>query len=165
MTTMLTIRPVCAADMDAISALHKSAFGPGRYARTAYRVREGNALFSPHCRAAFLGDELVAALRFTPVTIGGKEGTLLLGPVAVDPDKKGSGYGRAVISRAIEDARSAGFHLVVLVGDMPYYGRFGFTPVPQGQITFPGPVNPMRILALELSEGALAGYRGNLAAT
>ncbi len=155
-----TIRPVSEHDLAAISALHRSAFGPGRYARTAYRVREGAPLVTPHCRGSFLGKQLVAALRFTEVRVGRAAGVLLLGPVAVDPQVAGKGYGRALIAQAIEDARTAGFRLVLLVGDMPYYGRFGFVVVPPGQITLPGPVNPARLLALELAPDALAAYRG-----
>lgn len=159
----LRIRPVEADDLAAISVLHRAAFGPGRYARTAYRVREGTAAFTPHCRVAHLGDRLVAALRMTPITIGGSPGAVLLGPVAVDPELKGVGYGKTLIARALEDAATSGFRLVLLVGDMPYYGRFGFVPVPSGQIAMPGPVAPHRLLARELVEGALAGYRGQVA--
>jgi predicted N-acetyltransferase YhbS len=102
----------------------------------------------------------VAALRFTEVRVGRVGGVLLLGPVAIDPNVAGKGYGRALIAQAIEDARAAGFRLVLLVGDMPYYGRFGFTVVPPGQITLPGPVDPARLLALELEPDALAAYKG-----
>lgn len=162
--TELTIRPVREDDLPAVFALHKAAFGPGRYARTAFRVREGTPLISPHCRAGILGKDLVAALRFTKITIGGAPGALLLGPVAIAPAVAGKGYGRAVIARALDEAREAGVRLVVLVGDVPYYARFGFVPVPPGQITLPGPVNPARLLALELEPGALAGYRGAVVA-
>lgn len=154
------IRPVEARDIAAISALHRAAFGPGRYARTAYRVREGSGLYTPHCRAAHLGATLVAALRMTEIAIGDARGTLLLGPVAIDPAVAGKGYGRALIARSIDDARAAGFRMILLVGDLPYYERFGFVRVPPGQITLPGPVNPARLLALELAAGCLAGYRG-----
>lgn len=160
----LTIRPVAASDLDAISALHRAAFGPGRFARTAYRVREGTPQLTRFCRAGLVGTRLVAALRFTPVRVGATANALLLGPVAVAPDVAGKGYGRALIARAIDDARAAGQHLVLLVGDMPYYARFGFQPVPPGQIALPGPVNPARLLALELEPGALARYRGQIAA-
>ena len=94
----LVIRPVEARDLEAISALHRSAFGPGRFARTAYRVREATPAITPHCRAAFIGDRMVAALRMTPITIGGSNGALLLGPVAVEPDQKGSGFGKTTLA-------------------------------------------------------------------
>lgn len=164
MSDEIEIRPVTDHDSAAVLALHKAAFGPGRFARTAYRIREGTPTVTPHCRAALVGSRLVAALRLTPITIGGASGALLLGPVAVDPALKGRGHGRALIARSIEDARTAGFRLVLLVGDMPYYGRFGFKAVPPGQIRLPGPVDPARLLALELVDGVLAGYRGGVAA-
>ncbi len=160
MSSQLEIRPVSEADLAAISALHTKAFGPGRYARTAYRLREGTPLVTPHCRAAYLDGNLIAALRYTPISIGGVGGALLLGPVAVEPASKGQGYGKTLVARSIEDAAHAGFRLVLLVGDMSYYARFGFNRVPPGQIVLPGPVNPERILARELAEGAMAQYRG-----
>lgn len=167
MTTppQLLIRPVLPDDLPTVSALHRAAFGPGRYARTAYRVREGTPLVTPHCRAALIGSRLVAVLRFTAIEIGGKPGALLLGPVAIDPAVAGKGYGRSLITRAIEDARAAGQRLILLIGDLPYYGRLGFAPVPPGQIVLPGPVNPARLLALELEPGALGDYRGTVAAS
>jgi predicted N-acetyltransferase YhbS len=165
MTASLTIRPVTADDMPAISALHRVTFGPGRFTRTAYRVREGTGLYTPHCRAATIDDKVVAALRFTPITIGGKGGALLLGPIAVDPGYRGRGHGHALISHAIGDAARAGFAIILLVGDLPFYGRFNFKPVPPGQILLPGPVNPARLLALELAVGALQTFRGLVSAT
>jgi predicted N-acetyltransferase YhbS len=113
---------------------------------------------------ALLGDRLLAAVRFTPITIGGADGALLLGPLAVDPDFTGQGFGRRLISEAMGTAKAAGVKLVVLVGDEPYYGRFGFAPVPPGQITLPGPVDPQRLLAAELQPGALPGFNGLIAA-
>ncbi|MCB1519858.1 MAG: N-acetyltransferase [Hyphomicrobiaceae bacterium] len=161
----LAIRAVEPSDLPAISALHKAAFGPGRFARTAYRVREGTAETTPHCRAAFLGDRLVAALRMTEVTVAGRPGALLLGPVAVAPDLKGNGYGRALIKSAIDAARGAGKSLVVLVGDVSYYGRFGFASALPNRLSLPGPVDPARILVLELQPESLAGFAGPITAS
>ena len=107
---------------------------------------------------------MVAALRLTAVTIGGKSGALLLGPLAVDPEYTGQGHASRIVAEALDQARAGDIALVLLVGDEPYYGRFGFKPVPPGHITLPGPVNPKRILAVELADGALAGYRGLVAA-
>lgn len=164
MSSALDIRPVGADDAAAITELHKAAFGPGRFARTAYRIREGTPFATPHCRVAFLGRRLVAALRFTSITVGGRGDALLLGPIAVDPADRGKGHGQALIAKSLADAAAAGVRLVLLVGDMPYYGRFGFKPVTPGQILLSGPVNPARLLALELQEGVLAEYRGLVAA-
>ena len=146
-------RPLKAGDLPAVAALHARVFGPGRFTRTAYRVREGTPAISRFCRGAFQGDQLVASLRLTEVTIGGAGRHLLLGPLAVDPQFAGLGYGKALVSEALEAATTAGFDSVVLVGDLPYYDRFGFTRVPPGQIAFPGPVDPARILARALKNG------------
>lgn len=168
MSTKITCRSATADDAATISDLHARVFGPGRFARSAYRVREGvpagTGQVSRFCRVAYLGQRLVAALRFSDITIGGVPGALLLGPIVVDPDFAGQGHGRKLIAGGLEAAKAAGVRLVVLVGDEPYYGRFGFKRVPPGQITFPGPVNPMRILAAEIEEGALAHYRGLISA-
>ena len=164
MSPPITTRAIADADLAEISRLHARAFGPGRFARSAYRVREGTAPVSPYCRAALLGNRLIAALRMTEARIGTTGGALLLGPLAVDPDFVNQGLARRLVGEAIEAARAGGVRLVLLGGDMPYYGRFGFQPVPRGQIVFPGPVDPARILALELAPGALADYRGLVAA-
>jgi predicted N-acetyltransferase YhbS len=164
MTTDVHNRPLTAADLPLITKLHAAVFGPGRFTRTAYRVREGTPPVSQFCRAAFIGDRMIAAVRFTPVTIGGSPGALLLGPLAVDTEFAGNGYGRALIGQSIEAAKAAGLRLIVLVGDEPYYSRFGFRAVMPGQITLPGPVDPARILAAELEPGALAAFRGPVVA-
>lgn len=153
-------RPLTPADLPLVSQLNAAVFGPGRFTRTAYRVREGAPALSPYCRAAFLGDRMIAAVRFTKITIGGAPQALLLGPLAVGAEFSGKGHGRQLIAEALDKARSDGVRLVVLVGDEPYYARFGFHPVPAGQIQLPGPVDPLRLLATELTPGALASYRG-----
>jgi predicted N-acetyltransferase YhbS len=163
MSPSVSNRPSTPADLPAIAQLHARVFGPGRFARTAYRVREGTPAMSPYCRVAMLGERLIAAVRFTPIDVGGTGGALLLGPLAVDPEFAGQGFGKRLIAEALEEAKAAGVRLVLLVGDEPYYGRFGFRPVPPGQIALPGPVDPRRLLAAELVPGALASRRGLVA--
>jgi predicted N-acetyltransferase YhbS len=157
-------RPLTPDDIPLISALHERVFGPGRFARTAYRIREAHAVaggkISPFCRVAVADGDVVAALHMTAVNVGGRGHALLLGPLVVAPEVAGKGFGRALITEALEAARAGGVRLVVLVGDEPYYGRFGFRPVPPGAITLPGPVDPLRLLAVELAPGALPDYRG-----
>ena len=157
-------RSVAPADLPIIAKLHARVFGPGRFTRTAYRVRERTPPVSRFCRAAFLDGRIIAAVRFTEVTIGGTGRAVLLGPLAVDPEFSGKGFGRRLIAEALDAAKADGIRLVVLVGDEPYYGRFGFHPVPPGQITLPGPVDARRLLAAELEPDALAGYRGGVIA-
>ncbi|HXG79304.1 MAG TPA: N-acetyltransferase [Methyloceanibacter sp.] len=149
-------------DAEFLSELSARAFGPGRFARSAYRVREGVPPVRSLCLCGEAGGKLVGGIRFTAIRIGEREGALLLGPLVVDPAEKGKGYGRALVEEGLMRARAEGFGLVLLVGDLPYYERFGFKPVPPGRITLPGPVDPARLLALELTPGALAGASGQV---
>lgn len=162
--TPIITRPITMADKAEIHRLHASVFGPGRFARSAYRVREGTAFASPYCRAALLGDRIIASLRLTPVTVGGTSGALLLGPLAVDADFANQGWGRRLVAESFAAAAADGYRVVLLVGNMSYYSRMAFGPVPPGQIWFPGPADPARILARELVPGALADYRGLIVA-
>ena len=154
------IKPEAPDDAAILSTLAAEAFGPGRFARTAYRVREGVPPIADLSLTASLDGRVVGGVRFTAVSIGKKDKALLLGPLVVDPVYKGQGFGVALVREGLARARAAGHRLVVLVGDMPYYGRFGFVPVPPGQIRLPGPVDPNRLLALELVPGALAHSTG-----
>lgn len=156
----VTTRAVSPEDMPAIRSLHALVFGPGRFARTAYRIREGTPDISPFCRVAIVDDAIAACLRMTPVTIGSVPGALLLGPLAVHPAQANRGYGRQLIAEVINRAREAGLELILLVGDQSYYGRLGFIPVPPGQILLPGPVDHERVLAFELRPHALTAFRG-----
>ena len=161
----IVVRPVQADDAAAISELHARAFGPGRFARTAYRIREGKPGHSEFCRVCLIGGRLAAAVRLSPIVIGGKPGALLLGPLAVHPEFANQGYGRGLVGSALGAARAAGVGIVVLVGDEPYYSKLGFRPVPRGQISLPGPVNPDRLLAVELTPGRLADFKGLVTGT
>jgi len=149
-------------DAQALSQLSAEAFGPGRFARSAYRVREGISPVGALCLVGWFGDRLVGGIRFTAICIGEQKNALLLGPLVVDPAEKGKGFGRALVEEGLSRAKAAGFALVLLVGDMPYYGRFGFSPVRPAQITLPGPVDPGRLLAHELVPGALATASGQV---
>lgn len=163
--TTITTRPASADDMPGIRALSARVFGPGRFVRTAYRVREGTPDVSTFCRVALAGDRLIAAIRMTEVQVGAEGGALLLGPLAVDAEFEGQGYARRLIAESIDSARLAGRQLVILVGDLPYYGRLGFVAVTPGRIVLPGPADPARILVLELTEGALQRYQGVVTAS
>jgi predicted N-acetyltransferase YhbS len=155
----LVIRPEAPGDADAIERLHERAFGPGRFARTAFRLREGAPHLLDLSFTALVGTLLVGSVRLTPVRAG-EAPALVLGPLTVDPAFENRGIGAALIERALKAAREAGHGLVLLVGDEPYYGRFGFGRVPEGQLMMPGPVDPARFLVLELAGGALAKARG-----
>ena len=144
-----------------IEHINAEAFGPGRFARAAYKIREGG----PHERAlsfvATYDGAVIASVRMTRVAAS--EGSaLLLGPLAVRPDYKNLGIGRQLVRIAVEAAQDAGAAVVVLVGDEPYYGPLGFSRVRRGQIEMPRPVDLDRILACELKPGAVAALRGML---
>ena len=154
--TILTEKPEDAA---AIERLHERTFGPGRYARTAYRIREKMVHRLDLSYTARIGTLLVGSVRLTPVRIG-ETPALLLGPLTIEPPFRERGIGKAMMERALNDARAQGHRLVVLVGDEPYYARVGFKRVPSGAITMPGPADPARVLGAELVEGALSGVSG-----
>lgn len=147
-----TIRPERPEDCDAIEDLHGRSFGPGRYARAAFRVREGVAHDAELSMVATRNDDLVGSVRLTAVLIGAVP-AMLLGPLAVLPRYKGQGAGRALLRQSVERARIRGVGHVLLVGDAPYYAPFGFRPVPAGSIRFPAPVDPARVLLADLGDG------------
>jgi predicted N-acetyltransferase YhbS len=155
----LTILPETAEDASAIDRLHERTFGPGRYARSAYRIREGREHLLDLSFTARIGTLLVGSVRLTPICIG-ETPALLLGPLTVEPPFRERGIGQALIARALAEAKAEGHRLVVLVGDEPYYGRNGFKRIPKGQAVMPGPVDPARVLVCELSEGAFANVSG-----
>ncbi len=156
------IRPETDGEAAILSRLSAEAFGPGRFARSAYRVREGVPPVAKLSLVGWRDGRVVGGIRFTAIRIGEQNDALLLGPLVVDPAEAGKGFGRALVEEGLARAREEGFALVLLVGDMPYYGRFGFAPVRPGQITLPGPVDPARLLALELVPGALARAQGEV---
>lgn len=149
----LVLRPELPDDGPAIERLHARAFGPGRFARTAYRLREGAAPLPDLCFTALVGTYLVGSVRVGPAEADGGR-LLVLGPLTVDPSFSGCGIGSALMQASLEAARRAGHGLVALVGDAPYYRRFGFRPVPPGRLVLPGPVDPVRFLWLALTENA-----------
>jgi predicted N-acetyltransferase YhbS len=155
----ITILPETADDAVAIEKLHERTFGPGRYARTAFRIREGIGHDLSLSFTARIGTLLVGSVRLSPVRIG-ETRALLLGPLTIEPPFRDRGIGLAMLQRAIADARERGHSLIILVGDEPYYARVGFKRVPRGRVKMPGPVDPSRLLVAELTDGAFEGVSG-----
>jgi len=155
----LTILPETAEDAAAIERLHERTFGPGRYAKTAYRLREQVAHRLDVSFTARIGTLLVGSVRLSPVRIGETK-ALLLGPLTVEPAFRERGVGQALIERALKEAKAKGHRLVILVGDEPYYGKCGFKRIPPGRAAMPGPVDPARLLVAELVEKAFDGVSG-----
>ena len=153
-------------DLDAIEDLLDRAFGKGRHAKAAYRFRDNTPPVEGLSLVARRDGRLVGTIRFWPAVIEGTDGqrlnALLLGPIAVEPDLKGIGIGRALMRAGLEKARESGHRLVILVGDFEYYSRLGFKRVPLGALRFPGWVDETRILYMNLAPGAFGNRSGRL---
>ncbi len=143
----------------AIERLHQRTFGPGRFARTAFRLREHTPPDYALSFTAHVSTMMVGSVRLTPILIG-ESPALLLGPLTVEPPFRSVGIGARLMHVCMDEARAQGHRLILLVGDSPYYARFGFTVVPHGQVAMPGPVDPARLLVAELQPEAFAGVSG-----
>jgi predicted N-acetyltransferase YhbS len=148
------LHPETPADTREADALIARAFGPGRYAKTAERLREGRTGRLDLCVVARIDGRMVGCVRQWPIRVGEAD-ALLLGPIAVDADYRSHGLGAALVRRACEVADAAGFSHIVLVGDEPFFGPLGFS-VARG-VALPGPVDPRRVLARTTGGGILAG--------
>jgi predicted N-acetyltransferase YhbS len=143
-----------------VEALYDLCFAPGREALTSYRLREDVPKVAPLCLVARDADQTVAgAIRYWPVRVGSAQ-ALLLGPVAVHPTHQGEGLGALLIAESLNKAQATGWARVMLVGDLPYYSRFGFERL--DGVEMPPPTNPERILGLALKDGAWAGVTGEV---
>ncbi|MCZ8333136.1 MAG: N-acetyltransferase [Rhodobacteraceae bacterium] len=141
-----------------VEALYDLCFAPGRTALSSYRLRDGVPTVAALCLTLRDGDgTLAAAIRYWPVRVGGRD-ALLLGPVAVHPTRQGEGLGGLLINESVAEARRLGWERVMLVGDAPYYSRFGFRKL-EG-VEMPPPTNPDRVLGLALKAGAWDGVSG-----
>ena len=157
----LLILPEQPDDGPAIERLYERTFGPGRYARTAYRLRESNEHRRDFSFTARIGTLLVGSVRLTPILIGEAK-ALLLGPLTIEPPFRSRGIGRALIEASLKAAKDGGVKLVLLVGDEPYYGRMGFKKVANKRVELPGPVDRDRVLIAELESGAFEGVAGDV---
>lgn len=146
------------ADWWEVEALYDLCFAPGRTALSSYRLRDGVPTVAPLC--LILRDDegiLAAAIRYWPVMVG-EHDSLLLGPVAVHPTRQGEGLGGLLINESLAEARRLGWERAMLVGDAPYYSRFGFRKL--DHVVMPPPTNPNRVLGLELRKGAWENVAG-----
>lgn len=147
---MIDLRAATADDRPAIEALLDAAFGPGRLLRTAQRLRDGSAPIAGLSLVAQAGNHLAGSIQLWPIELvappAAPEPLLLLGPVAVAADARAIGLGRRLIAAALAAADAAGHDAVMLIGDLAYYGRFGFAATATGGWTLPGPVERERLL-------------------
>lgn len=157
---MIELQAEQADDRWEVEALYDLCFAPGREALSSYRLRDGVPPVAGLSQVARDSDGiLAAAIRFWPVLIG-EAPALLLGPVAVHPTRQGEGLGGSLIRDSLAKAEETGWARVMLVGDAPYYLRFGFTRL-EG-VEMPPPTNPDRVLGLALQDGAWDGIRGQV---
>jgi predicted N-acetyltransferase YhbS len=161
-----TIIAETAVDIPAREALLDRAMGPKRRKKSSEKLRRGRR---PSEGLAFVARDtagtVVGTVRLWDVAVGESEGAaLLLGPLAVCPSQKSAGIGSALMRHAISEARRLGHRAILLVGDEPYYGRFGFSAEKTGRLAMPGPYEQHRLLAVELRDGALEGASGTLRA-
>lgn len=157
---MTTIRDEHPHDIPAREALLDRCFGANRRAKTCERLREGRLPAGGLALTAERDGSLVGTVRLWHVEAGRGRAALMLGPVAVSPDLQGAGLGGALMREALARAAALGHGAVVLVGDRPYYERFGFSPDPTAALWLPGPFERGRFLGLELRPGALHGAVG-----
>lgn len=148
-------------DDEQIEHMNAEAFGPGRFTRAAHLIREGGGHDLALSYVAKLADNVIASVRMTHIKMGACEG-YLLGPIVVKPDFKNLGLGAHLMMMAIDGAKKQACPIILLVGDEPYYRRFGFIKIHDGQLKMPAPVNPQRLLALELQDKALETAIGDV---
>ncbi|TNE57574.1 MAG: N-acetyltransferase [Alphaproteobacteria bacterium] len=162
---MFSISPLTVAHEVAVDALADQAFGPGRFARTAYLIRAGHEFLHALSLGGFSNEDgtLLASIQFTPVEVGGHR-LLLLGPLVVDPAWQGKGVGLALLKEGLDRARQTQAVGTLLIGDQPYYGRVGFEVLPRHQIELPGPYDPDRFLGLSHHGYDLSTLQGPLTA-
>jgi predicted N-acetyltransferase YhbS len=146
---------------DAVEALYDEVFGPGRFAKTAERLREGNTKIADASLVAIDSEGLTGVVRVWPVTVGAKGRAAFLGPIAVAERRRGNGVAFKLMERAIGVCREQGYAAVILVGDHEYYDRFGFKRAGDERFQLPGPVDQKRILIRDLSDRA-AQLKGEL---
>ncbi|SEO00440.1 N-acetyltransferase [Bradyrhizobium sp. OK095] len=158
------IRAERAADVAMREALLDASFGDNRHGRTCQRLRDGRAPAAGLALSAVREGTLVGTVRLWHVSAGGRP-ALVLGPLAVDPACRELGIGAALMQQALAAARARGHEAVILLGDAPYYARFGFTGEKTGALSLPGPFERDRLLAVEFTDGALDGAEGMIVPT
>jgi predicted N-acetyltransferase YhbS len=159
-TSAPTFRHADPADDHFVEELQSLAFGPGRFARTAFRVRERFPIDRSLSLIAAIDGVPVSSVWMTPISVGGING-YLLGPLATDPKYRGLGAGKMLVRETCREALARGEgQFVLLVGDEPYYGPLGFSQLPPYAVTMPGPADPRRVLVAGLAEGVLEGLSG-----
>jgi predicted N-acetyltransferase YhbS len=158
------IRAERTSDVAAREALLDACFGDNRHTRTCQRLRDGRAPAEGLALSAVRRGRVVGSVRLWHVSAGGIP-ALMLGPLAVEASSRQLGVGAALMDHALAAAKARGHRAVILLGDAPYYARFGFSAAKTGELSLPGTFERDRLLGLELREGALDGAWGMIAPT
>ncbi|HJN04048.1 MAG TPA: N-acetyltransferase [Alphaproteobacteria bacterium] len=137
-------------------------FGPARMQRTVYRLRDGVAPVRALSLVALFDGAFQGSLRFWPVRVAGAAAPLLLGPLAVDPARRGQAIGVALVRRGLREVARCGHDLVLVVGEPHYYARFGFEPAPPFGLSLPGPVDETRFQVLVLDQSIRGSVGGGV---
>jgi len=162
---MLRSLPEAPEHVPAREALLDRCFGPTRYRKTSDKLRRGRLPAAGLAFSLLDGPRLVGTLRLWHIKAGSAGPALLLGPIAVEPEFQRAGWGAVLMRQGLAEAARLGHAAVLLVGDAPYYSRFGFSQVLTEGLVLPGPVERERFLGLELLPGALTGAQGRVVAT
>lgn len=158
------IRAERATDVAMREALLDACFGENRHGRTCQRLRDGRAPAAGLALTAVREGKIVGTVRLWHVSAGGRP-ALVLGPLAVDPACRELGIGAALMRQALAAARARGHGAVILLGDAPYYARFGFSADKTAELALPGPFERDRLLAIEFTDGVLDGAAGMIVPT
>ena len=158
------IRAEKASDVVAREALLDACFGENRHMRSCQRLRDGRSPAEGLAFSAMAEGRLVGTLRLWHVSAGGCP-ALMLGPLAVEASSRKLGAGTALMDHALAAAKARGHRAVILLGDAPYYARFGFSAQKTSELLLPGPFERERLLALEFEDSALDGAWGMISAT
>ena len=162
-TVNFTIKPETAALTGPVERMLDAVFGPARFDKASYRFRDGVAPLPELSHVAMAGDDVVGTIRYWPILVGsGNHAALLLGPLGIAPHLAGKGIGRALTFRTLERAAAMGHDLVLLVGDVDYYKRFGFVPATPHGFIMPGETRPERLQVAPLTRGVLSHIGGEI---
>lgn len=151
-----------ADDVADIETLMDKAFGPGRQTRTVFRFRDGRAPLTEFGFTARLDGRMVASIRFWPVVLPGGTTVPLLGPLAVEPEIRGLGIGRALVRKGLDAVRESGAPAVLIIGDPGYYAPFGFSVDPVQALDMGGPLAPLTLMGIEFAEATLNAESGTV---
>ncbi|MEC8315491.1 MAG: N-acetyltransferase [Pseudomonadota bacterium] len=154
MNDSIFIRKEQEIDNTEINTLYTNSFGPGRYAKSAFRYREKYDHLIDISQVLICQNKLIGSVRFWNILVNNKK-SLLLGPIVMHRDYRGQGFGKRLLKDSILNCKNLGHNLIILVGDLSYYSKVGFKRIGQRKILFEGPVNYERVLYIEFNKSII----------